>query len=364
MSPILSSFGGLSNRGYYKPTPVVTGGTLTSDATYYYRTFTNTSTTGATTDTLSITNGSLDFDYVLVGGGGSLSSSFKLNAQFTVSRYNDAFTAYLGNGKTNVGTVRAGGAGGVLNGSLSLNPNSYTISIGSAGSGDQKGFNSSAFNGALVAKGGGSGDVTADGGPNTSGNSSNTVGSGGSVTTAWNAFGQQYGTPGQGNDTGAYGSPTTAFAASLFSIVTFNRGSTYSSLSNSCSSISNNGWFSRVNNSTADIWCIQSWHGAGGASASGRGTDSTGYATIYFPPNFSATVGGGFETNSTWGGNPTSAGAGVTHLGLTVGQAGDLPHLTRTTALTPANTGCGKGATHAAGSGVLRIRYLRSAVGG
>ena len=43
--------------------PVVTGGTLTSDATYFYRTF-------LANGTLGITGGSLTYDTIIVAGGG------------------------------------------------------------------------------------------------------------------------------------------------------------------------------------------------------------------------------------------------------------------------------------------------------
>ena len=43
--------------------PVVTGGTLVSDSTYYYRYITG-------TDTLSVTNNSLTADVLILAGGG------------------------------------------------------------------------------------------------------------------------------------------------------------------------------------------------------------------------------------------------------------------------------------------------------
>lgn len=43
--------------------PTVTGGTLSSDATYYYRTFTS-------NGTLSISGKSMQFDFLVIGGGG------------------------------------------------------------------------------------------------------------------------------------------------------------------------------------------------------------------------------------------------------------------------------------------------------
>jgi hypothetical protein len=63
--PILGSLGGLSARAFgfaSFPKPVVTGGTLTSDATHFYRTFTS-------TDNLVISNNSLVADYLIVAGG-------------------------------------------------------------------------------------------------------------------------------------------------------------------------------------------------------------------------------------------------------------------------------------------------------
>ena len=65
MSPIRSSFGGLSYRGYAPSSgvslPVVTGGTLTSDATYYYREF---RTVGGSS--LVIAGGNISVDLLLL----------------------------------------------------------------------------------------------------------------------------------------------------------------------------------------------------------------------------------------------------------------------------------------------------------
>lgn len=53
---------GISSSGYNFPT--LSGGTLTSDATYYYRTFTS-------NGTLSIGINSINLDYFVIAGGGS-----------------------------------------------------------------------------------------------------------------------------------------------------------------------------------------------------------------------------------------------------------------------------------------------------
>jgi hypothetical protein len=83
--------------------PVASGGILTSDSTYYYRTFTG---TGA----LSISNQPITADYLLVAGGGG--SGF-------------------GNG------TGGGGAGGYLSGNMQLATSSYSIVVGSGGAGTQ-----------------------------------------------------------------------------------------------------------------------------------------------------------------------------------------------------------------------------------
>jgi len=83
--------------------PVVTGGTLTSDSTYYYRTFTG-------NGTLSISGGAVSFDYLLVAGGGGSGGG--------------GSTGYYSGG---------GGAGGLLSGTTSLTVANYPVVIGSGG---------------------------------------------------------------------------------------------------------------------------------------------------------------------------------------------------------------------------------------
>lgn len=52
----------LVGNPYFVPFPIVTGGTLTSDATYYYRKFTS-------NGSLTVQNGSVALDIILLGGG-------------------------------------------------------------------------------------------------------------------------------------------------------------------------------------------------------------------------------------------------------------------------------------------------------
>jgi hypothetical protein len=95
------------------PTAIVTGGTLTSDATYFYRTF----TAGGT---LSVTNGSVVADYALIAGGGGGFSSIYVD---------------LDNG-TGWGVALfggPGGAGGYRNANAQTLSGTYNITIGGGG---------------------------------------------------------------------------------------------------------------------------------------------------------------------------------------------------------------------------------------
>ena len=80
--------------------PTVTGGTLYSDATYYYRKFTS-------NGTLGISGNSLALNYMMIAGGGS-----------------------GGNNQSG-----GGGAGGLVAGSSTLAIGSYSIVIGGGGAG-------------------------------------------------------------------------------------------------------------------------------------------------------------------------------------------------------------------------------------
>jgi hypothetical protein len=109
------------------PFPAVTGGTLSSDATYYYRSFTASSN-------LVVSSNSLPCDYLIVAGGG-------------------------GGGAYHAG---GGGAGGYISSNSILLPNTYSITIGAGGLvGDDGSYegtkgNDSSFN-SLTSFGGGRG---------------------------------------------------------------------------------------------------------------------------------------------------------------------------------------------------------------
>lgn len=119
----------LTGNDAFIPNPVVTGGTLTSDATYYYRTFT-------ASGTLDISVSSLTADIFMIGGGGA--------------------SAYLDWTLSQPGAAGGAGAGGAVYGTEQLfTPSSYVIAVGAGGSniGGQSG-NDSTFN-SITAKGGG-----------------------------------------------------------------------------------------------------------------------------------------------------------------------------------------------------------------
>ena len=106
MSPLLATKAGDSAQAYGMFGAAglsVTGGTLSSDATYFYRAFTGTSN-------LVVKNGNLTADVMIIAGGASGAN---------------------GGGSNGSG---GGGAGGLLyQAGLSLTPNTYTCTIGGGG---------------------------------------------------------------------------------------------------------------------------------------------------------------------------------------------------------------------------------------
>jgi hypothetical protein len=87
------------------PFPTISGGTLTSDSTYYYRTFTSSSN-------LIVSANTLNCNYLVVAGGGG-----------------------AGGCGLNNSATGGGGAGGYLSGTTTLSQLTYAITVGSGGSG-------------------------------------------------------------------------------------------------------------------------------------------------------------------------------------------------------------------------------------
>lgn len=167
--------------GFVPPMPVVTGGTLSSDATYYYRTFTATSN-------LVVSAASLAADVLVVAGGGG--------------------------GGTDSEVGGGGGGGGLLTSTLTIAPNTYAVTVGAGGSRgsgvDQSGAGtgSNGTNGAnsvfstLTAIGGGAGATRYNNG--VAGGSGGGAGDGARTGGAGTA-GQGY----AGGNSGAMDNPTS-----------------------------------------------------------------------------------------------------------------------------------------------------------
>lgn len=185
--------------------PVVTGGTLTSDATYYYRTFTS-------NGNLIVENRSISIDYFAIAGGGGGGAA---NWQQT------GFTSYTG-------IPSGGGAAGTKSfssGTFSIG--NYPIVIGAGGAGVESGGTSVGGTGSSssiasvvsVAGGGRGGDAFGGGAPSNGGsnteysgalasgsNSGGGAGAGGNASgttggVAYSAFGTNYGAGGNGETT-------------------------------------------------------------------------------------------------------------------------------------------------------------------
>ncbi len=122
--------------------PTLSGGTLTSDATYYYRTFTS-------NGTLGVANGSINIDMLTVGGGGGGG-----NTSYT-SFPNSEAPGYTYTGYSSGG---GGGGGGVDYRNVTLSAGNYAASIGGGG-GSATGGTSTTFNG-VSATGGSQGGTS------------------------------------------------------------------------------------------------------------------------------------------------------------------------------------------------------------
>ena len=146
-----------------------TGGTTTIVGSYTYHTFTS-------DGNFVVSNASKSIEFLLVAGGG-------------------------GGGRGNGGG--GGGAGGAIDSTTTINPNTYSVVIGTGGAGGTSnpvlganGLNST-FNGNTAIAGGGGG-----GNGNSAGSSVGTAGGsggGGTGTTSPNGFAGGAGTAGQGN---------------------------------------------------------------------------------------------------------------------------------------------------------------------
>ena len=328
MSPILSSFGGVSSRGFFKPTLVVTGGTLTSDATYYYRTFT-------ANDTLGVANGSLTADLLITAGGGGGGDAF-----------------YIGGG--------GGGAGGVLSPTnVVLTQNNYPVVIGAGGAGgwiNDGVRNGVGFNGVdttistYTAIGGGGGS-----GINNTSLSWVAGGSGGGGS-AGNNYAAGIGTSGQGNNGGICpGNPVNTgmgggggagavggngelyypdYAIQWY-VVPGGNGGTGVTVFGRTVGGGGGGGAGHYNNGYVANGVTNSVRGLGGSG--GGGNAARGYRLIYPETNTAAGTTGTINTGGGGGGGQATINANAS-VSTYAGKSG--------------------------GSGIVVVRYTRAQVGG
>jgi hypothetical protein len=275
----------------------VTGGTLTSDSTYYYRTFTG-------NGTLLVENAGLAVDILVIAGGGS----------------------------GGAGTGGGGGAGGLINISgYPLTASSYTVTIGAGGTNDSvdigtSGVNTTVSNGArtLTALGGGYGGSSETGSPGPTFNAA----SGGSG----------------GGAQGYYAGNTTPGSATQPS--TTNDGvATYATTG-----------FGNAGGSPNTIPQGHSGGGGGAGAAGANGTTGAGGAGLQLSISGTAQW---YAAGGSGGANGTTSTNGIG--GYHVSPSG-------TAGATNTGSGGGGGYGHAdgfggaGGSGIVIVRYLRTAV--
>ena len=285
----------------------VDGGTLSSDSTYYYRTFKSTSD-------LTITGGSLSVEYLVIAGGGA----------------------------------GGGGAGGVRSSSATLTAGSYTATIGSGGSYDANG-NISSFNSLQSAGGGTTGSNGGSGGGGRGWLSQYGPGNGNtpSVSPSQGNSGGQYASSGGGGGGGAGGSGGSASG---------NNGGSGGNGTNSYST-----WLSAI---------YSEMSGVGGGSFIGplltwQQATSSGYI---------AGGGGGGSITVAYIATRGSGGGGQGGYGLNNGDSNSFGPACDAVPNTGGGGG-GGGGSYAysqnstfspglGGSGLVIVRYLKSAVGG
>jgi hypothetical protein len=201
---------GAITAGLFNPTvppkPVLTGGTLTSDATYFYRTFT-------ANGTLGVTNGTINCDILIVAGGASGSrdggaggaGGFLPKTSQSLAAANYSVVIGQGGASVSVGNVRG-------NSGTDSSINSLVATGGGGGGDDQSTTIETGLSGG---SGGGGGTPntagTAAGGagntPSTSPSQGNNGGLGRILIPSYNVGGGGGGAGGVGGDAGT--SPTS-----------------------------------------------------------------------------------------------------------------------------------------------------------
>jgi hypothetical protein len=288
--------------------PTITGGVLSSDSTYYYRTFKSSSN-------LILSNASLPVDYLIIAGGG-------------------------GGG----GYGGGGGAGGYLSNSTTLSPSTYSILIGGGGAGalshtvnGSNGENSSAFS--ITSSGGGFGGTAS-----TNGNSGSSGGGGGYASNGGSGISGQGFNGGNGNSNsdpypsgGGGGAGSVGVAASGGNV----------SGAGGAGKNSHSSWLSAITTQMSDIsnWSTATSTGYIAGGGGGGVAGGNGYTTNGVPG--SGGIGGG----GSGGKGGVGKSAGTTNTGGGGGGAGY-------------NGSSQEAIAMPGGSGIVIIRYTKASVGG
>ena len=288
--------------------PTLSGGTLSSDSTYYYRTFTG-------SGNFVVSNGKIEASYLLIAGGG-------------------------GGG----GYGGGGGAGGLLSSNSTLVPSTYSLVIGAGGSGaashtvnGSNGAETAGFG--LTASGGGFGGTAG-----TAGNSGGSGGGGGYASGGGSGIAGQGYNGGNGNTNtdpyasgGGGGSGAVGSAASGSNVA--GAGGTGTS--------SYSSWLTGISSAMTGVsgWATATTTGkiaggGGGGVAAGSGYTANGVA---------GAGGAGGGGNGGLGGSGKSAG--IENTGGGGGGAGYNGSTSQAVAM-------------AGGSGVVIVRYTKASVGG
>ena len=301
----------------------VSGGTLASDSTYYYRVFTSSGTLTS--------NGSLPADVLVIAGGGSGGNAFSNTS----------------------GDAGGGGAGGVRSASVTISAGNNTVVVGNGGSSVQnvtnstqgnKGQNSSALG--ITSTGGGGGG--ADNGASNYAGQSGGSGGGGSNGYAGGSGNEGGYNPAEGYSGGSANSQTAAGGGgaggagnSGTSATSGGTAGTGGSGTNSYSS-----WLSAISSVMPANWQSAT---SGGYIAGGGG----GGADIEHPQPASGGIGGGgaggARINAGYG--TPSGTSGIDYTGSGGGATGTLDSA----------TGYSSGA---GGKGLVVVRYTKASVGG
>jgi hypothetical protein len=365
--------------------PIVTGGTLASDATYYYRVF-------ASNGTFSVTNSYLSCDILTVAGGGGpggialqTDPSGPGGAGSVISVSNELISA----GTSWAIVIGGGGAGGgtTTNGTNGTNTtvNGTTIIAtgGGGGARSSSSFIANAGNNGGSGGGGSASNTTGVNGAGGTASAGSTSGLNGTVTTRAFAGGSGLGraTASQRSSGGGGGSGGAGANATLQAItnnaVPGNGGvgtSVFSSWLSACvSAISN--W--QVINATASgagvsqTITTDSTNLFTGMLVTG-GTNINPGSTIIAVPNGTSITIDRFNSGAVSGPltftlrDIAGGGPGIAYGGPTGSSRGGTK---RTNVSSLVNSGAGTfgarvNSTANGGSGVVIIRYLRSAVGG